>query len=299
VAAKAGPLGTDLNFQFAAARRDTAGIVDVSTDNFAAWWSVLGAAVRHSSSSITPLLVNDYRTPKWQSIGTGFVVVDEGHAYLVSAKHAMDEALKHKQFMVKLFGRALFLSGMYFASDEESDLAISLLPIDWLNSHGIEKIYASSLAPLPSTFERTGRHVVVGFPCSKNAFDSRWDVNRTTTCYWIALDSLEDETPRTGFRRPLALRYEHRVPGEPEPPSLRGMSGCPVLEVLHRRIGGRKTGVSLYPRGVLCEWHKRERAIVSERIESVADLIRDKRAFWQLVSNSHALPFPSIVSPEV
>jgi hypothetical protein len=269
----------------------------MSTDNFANWWSALGALVERCSVAITPLLVNDNRIPKWHGIGTGFVFVAGGAPYLVTAKHAMEEVFQHKQFMVKLLGKPLLLSGLYFVSDEESDISISLLPFDWLTSQGIEKIYAPSCIRPPSTYERAGAYVVIGFPASKNSIDTRWCVEKTTTCFWLALDSNEDKTPRDGFRRPLALGYEHRIRGESEPPSLKGMSGCPVLEVFHRRIDDSQTAISLYPRGVLCEWHKREKVIVAERIESVEDLIREKQVFWQLASDSHALPFPSILAP--
>jgi hypothetical protein len=268
----------------------------VPTDNLAKWWATLDALVKRCSVGVTPLLVNDYRIPKWQGVGTGFVIVVDGHSYLVTAKHAMEEALKHKQIMVKLFGRSMLLSGMYFAPADECDISISLLPLDWLNSHGVELIYAPSLVQLPSTYESTGTYVVVGFPASRNSIDPRWDFDKTTTCLWLALNADEDETPRQGFCRPLTLDYEARVRGKSEPPSLKGMSGCPVLEVLHRRLDDSQTGISLYPRGVLCEWHKREKVIIAERIESVADLIREKQAFWQLTCDSHALPFPSVLT---
>lgn len=258
------------------------------------FYSIIDKSVRRSSVSISTILVNNSRIPKWEGVGTGFVVVLRGQTYFVTASHVLDCAFQYKQVIAKIFGQVVHLHGLYFASDPDLDISVTLLPVKWLESHGITTIYAPSVEGLPSIYEGTGNYVLAGFPASINRIDLRWP-NRSTTMQFIYARLAERSKAPTKIRGALSLHYDHKAYGGRTPSALQGMSGGPLLEVMLRRIGDSKIGLSLNPRGVLCEWHKRERVVVASSIESVIKTIEDRSILWSLATESHALSAPSLV----
>ena len=64
---------------------------------------------------------------------------------------------------------------------------------------------------------------------------------------------------------------------------------------MFRNMQGVATGVSLYPRGIICEHHKRNRVVAAAPIEVALKLIRDRALLWKIAADSHAKAFPSVL----
>lgn len=260
------------------------------------YFPVVEQLVHRCSVGVTPILVNNWRIPKWESVGTGFVLMDEGNAYLVTASHVLDCAFQHKQVVANIFGKPVHLHGLYFASDPELDVSVTLLPRSWLNSYGVFEMYAPSALKLPPDYEGTGQYVICGFPNSMNRIDHRWSSDSPQAAWITALRATPNITS-SSIPSPLCLSYDPKAfrGGARNPPALHGMSGGPVWEIISRRMPDSKIGLSLYPKGVLCEWHKRQRTIIASTIDSVAMTIRTRSSVWKLTRDLHAMPIPALL----
>jgi len=220
----------------------------------------------------------------------------EGNYYLVTASHVLDCAFRYKQVVANICGRPIHLHGLYFASDTEFDVSVSLLPKSWLNSYGIDEIYAPTTIQLTSPYESTGLYVIFGFPASMNKIDPRWS-SKAPSPAWFSTLSKASNIARTTIPSALHLTYSPKDfrGGGRNPPALQGMSGGPVWEILTRRMSDSTIGLSLYPQGVLCEWHKKEKAIIASTIHSVIRTIRTRSNVWKLTRDLHARPFPTLL----
>jgi hypothetical protein len=178
--------------------------------------NILHQSLRRAATGITPIFVNNWR-PKWESVGTGFVVTYQRSVYLVTAKHVLDCAFKNKQVIVNLFGKGVFLSGLYFADSKDFDLAVTLLPFKWLESYGITEIYAPQLEPLPSIYQTTGRYELVGFPATKNKFDLLWMPDVPTMAISISAELDERELSASKIEGSLNFIMTTRNTGLPLP----------------------------------------------------------------------------------
>lgn len=271
---------------------------DVGTD----YDSILHESLRRAVLGVTPIIVNtpllvNKERPEWLGVGTGFAVTYQENVYLVTANHVLKQAFKNKAVLAKVFGKTVSLSGLYFADSEDFDLAVTLLPWKWLESYDIGNIYLPRLEPLPPVYEPTGEYHLAGFPASKNKMDLRWTKDRSTKVFTIEAKLDSRELSLSKIPHPIHLHYDPKAYGS-NLPDLHGMSGGPLYEVMSRQIGNRR-GLSLVPRGVLCEWHKESQVVVACSIESIIKLIEDRSVIWKLAADTHARSGPTIwVPPE-
>ncbi len=259
------------------------------------YFPIVEQLVHRCAVGVTPILGNNWRIPKWEGVGTGFFLMEKGKAYLVTASHVLDCAFQYKQVVAKIFGEPVYLHGLYFASDPTLDVSVTLLPKNWLNSHGIDEIFAPSAIKLPPSYEGTGQYVILGFPASMNKIDLRWQSDSPKAAWFTALRTVPN-IARTTIPSSLCLSYDPKDfrGGGRSPPALQGMSGGPVWEIISRRITDSTIGLSLYPQGVLCEWHKGHKTIVASTIGSVIKTIHARSNVWKLTKGSHARPFPTL-----
>ena len=260
------------------------------------YFPIVEQLVHRCAVGVTPILGNNWRIPKWEGVGTGFVLMDKGNAYLVTANHVLDGAVQYKQVVAKIFGEPVHLHGLYFASDPTLDVSVTLLPKNWLNSYGIDEIFAPSAIELHPSYEGTGQYVILWFPASMNKIDCRWPSDSPKAAWFTALRAAPNIV-RTTIPSPLCLTYDPKDfrDGGRNPPALQGMSGGPVWEIISRRITDLTTGLSLYPQGVLCEWHKGQKTIVASTIGSVTKTIHARSNVLKLTKGSHARPFSTFL----
>ncbi|WP_218928990.1 serine protease [Burkholderia sp. LA-2-3-30-S1-D2] len=256
--------------------------------------SIIDASINRALAGVSPIFVNNWNS-KWEGVGTGFVVTFGGQAYFVTANHVIAAAFTQKQVAAKIFGKWVFLHGLYFVDNLKSDISVTFLPPRWLESYGISEIFAPMLEPLPATYTGTSTFMMVGYPASKNKFDLRWPSDMTTKP--IAIEAKLDDRrfAPTNIEPSIHIHYDHKA-FPIRLPALQGMSGGPLFEVMSREIGARR-GLSLCPRGVLCEWHKRQRVVVAASIDSVAKTIEDRSIVWKLAETSHARGAPTLLTP--
>jgi len=191
-------------------------------------------------------------------------------------------------------GNWFFLHGLYFIESSDTDLAVTMLPWEYLESHGIRNIYVPQLESLPPIYERTGAYHLMGYPASKNKFDLRYD-NMASKIMVIEAKLDTRNLNLSEVSTAINIYYDHKAYGSTLP-ALQGMSGGPLYEVLSRKIGD-KNGLSLFPRGVLCEWRRVHRIVVAINIDSVVKLIEEKSIIWDLAGKTHACSVPSIWAP--
>jgi hypothetical protein len=194
--------------------------------------------------------------------------------------------------IAKIFGKSIDLHGLYFASEEKEDVAVTLLPWRWLESYGIDTLVAPSVAQLPSSYQKTGMYIVFGYPSSINKLDRYWR-GKNPTAQWFPSVPSSSKGVKTSMPSAQLYSYDSKEFLEKTPFALNGMSGGPILEILSRRIGS-KNGLSIFPRAIICEHHKKSRAIAAAPIEVALKLIDDHSYRWKILADLHAKPFPSI-----
>jgi len=205
---------------------------------YSAAQSIVDESVRRACVGIGLILVNDWRH-KWDGVGTGFLATYGGQVYLITAKHVIDLAFGHKQVAMKVANQLVFLHGIFFASDSESDIAVTLLPTHWLESYHIKFLYMPRLELLSSVYESTGQYVLVGFPASKNKLDVRWQEMDTMVVSISANLNQGLIGSLSKIPDPLYVNYDHKAYGR-NMPALHGMSGGPLFEVMSRNVGKRE-----------------------------------------------------------
>lgn len=208
--------------------------------------------------------------------GSGFMTTYRGKYFLVTAKHVLDDVMRHGTCAINVNGHVLLLEDLRFTIDHDNDLAFA--PIEEaLFRNKVERVFVIDLTPGSPVRESLGYHLLMGYPATKNKLDPRWGkVDRML----LSITAKKNEAKHLWVKNisdPVVFDYDPKKQfdsaSQPagQPPQPYGMSGGPALEV--RFSWAEEVGFSLYVTlsGVLVEWHENKRAIVAA---SSGDLLR-------------------------
>lgn len=212
--------------------------------------------------------------------GSGFIAVYKGEHFLVTAKHVLDDALKHGTCAININDHVLLLQNMYFFTDPHNDIAFT--PIEaTLFTNKIETVPAIDLTKEGEISKSLGYHLLMGYPASKNILEPRWNkVNRMLYSFTAEVNAAKRSLIKN-ISDPVVFDFDpHKqldssLKPTGQPPHLKGMSGGPALEI--RVSGTQEEGyrfcVTLS--GVLVEWHEKKRVVVAA---STASLMKSLEA---------------------
>ena len=244
------------------------------------------------ASNLTTVEIFDALAERWQNIvvpfltngkksrtgargfGSGFMATYRGVHFLVTAKHVLDETIRHGTCAININDHVLLLENMDFFTDPDNDLAFTPIQ-DALLRNKVERVLAIDLTPGFEVRESLGYHLLMGYPASKNKLDSRWGkVDRTL----LSITAQKSEAEHPWVKKisdPVVFNYDPKKQIDStfqptgQPPQPYGMSGGPALEV--RFSGTYEEGYSFFVTlsGVLVEWHENKRAIVAASSDSL------------------------------
>lgn len=224
----------------------------------------------------------DMLVEKWSPVivplyGQSSCTFDEffglGSAFLVAAKHVLDDIVAHEVVAMNLAGKPILIRWLGFKFSREHDLAVAELSDPWLINEGLKKIIKIPLIR-EDRWDRIGVYLLAGYPASSNKLKPRYkQTNRKLFSITANLHPNEVESniknAITFYYNPKkAVNSENINPGGKPP--LYGMSGGPVFEVVFNRHTNQ---YSVVVAGVLCECKKEKRAIVAAPASAVIELI--------------------------
>lgn len=172
-----------------------------------------------------------------------------------------------------------------FFTDPKNDLAFAPIE-DALIKNGVSSIFAIDLTSKNYALERTGYHLLMGYPASKNKLDPRWGKVDRMLLSITAVENAEKKSQIKAISDPIVFDFDPKKQLDSffkptgQPPHPYGMSGGPALEVRFSNTAGEGFGLYVTLTGVLVEWHENKRAIVAASSESLI------KAFEAAASNN-------------
>ncbi|WP_145530125.1 serine protease [Yersinia alsatica] len=201
------------------------------------------------------------------TVGTGFLI-KIGNVYtLVTASHTITELLQFDAYFMRYKGENYSLNNLNIGHNAIQDYAFISIP---------EKMSNISLTYLPldkrQDFIPTSTFMIFGFPTTKNKIDLR-KIDNIQTCVNIVSHDFEYDTDTEDIHFPFNEKNKNYF-FEPESDrrnlmSLRGMSGCPVTQILINENSGV---ITLRAIGIFKEQkNKREKKLVACTFTKFAD----------------------------
>ncbi len=204
------------------------------------------------------------------SFGSGFVVLYEGVAYIVTAAHVLNEFTRRGRCIFGLREsdrtprQAFQVTRSDFVVDLENDIAVALLDVTLLDRTGVEQFPAMNMASVaPDDPDGVALHCLVGFQAVKNAYGHGIVVDE------ISGVSLWEDAPKPReseigdavcFR--FLPKHAYVTKGTRYPSrdvEFHGMSGGPLVKVV---VPGTGLPANAEVAGVFAEWHSDKPCLV-------------------------------------
>jgi hypothetical protein len=223
---------------------------------------------------VVPIFVNDARSDQVaDGIGSGFLTIQGSRLFLVTAAHVIAAVQKARVAVANIQGKAVFLNGMKFSFISDYDIAAVELTEPWMLRHGCERLKAIPAPGSEQSWRRTGAFVLAGYPASKNRLDLRYGkTNRSMRAITVEAAANVASTKIADGR---AYVYDHENVIDSElralgpQAGLHGMSGGPCMELIATSTEDARYRFGFACTGVLCEWHKDRRLVVTTPPEAI------------------------------
>jgi hypothetical protein len=213
--------------------------------------------------------------------GSAFFARYKGTVFLITACHVAETSQTNNRRYFGVGDLLVAASDLDFAVDLENDLAIAVVSEQWMFDRKLSRIGMLALELAVPKDSRTGVHVVVGFPESKNYLRKRYKTDRMEFL-GISLYDIVPAPDAVTISKPLcfSLRRKNtwfsdgRLNRNMIP--LHGLSGGPVVELTAFSIKSRMYFASTFA-GVACEWIEGQNVIVATAGEAVIELIESMK----------------------
>lgn len=211
-------------------------------------------------------------------LGTGFFVTYREVVFFVTAAHLFEGLDKKRTLAANVNGKAILLSGLPFFLNKENDLAVALLPRDWLAKTGLKSINLIDLNDEKEGFESMMSWIAIGYPGSKNGIYPKLRKHAINVYGASFFEIIEKPLSKTHNLNPIAFRFDKKKAVDSSsrrvnPPCFSGMSGSPVLEIFRRFDENDNPIIGCKLKGVFLGWHKSEKEAIAARLESVLELL--------------------------
>lgn len=220
----------------------------------------------------------------FNGFGSGFVVKHKGSYFVVTAEHVMSDAKRYGTSAIAFGERKMILEHISVVFHKNRDVAVFCID-KWMKNKGIENLPHITLYKDDSfqSIEGCPYFLLMGYPGTKNRVR---DYRRGLNPHLFSITA-EQTTPvdklRTNAESPLYYEFNPKKLVDSfskkfgSPPDLYGMSGGPAFELVARRpllmLSVTKVEFSLCFRGVLIEWHKSHKCILSSMNDIVETLV--------------------------
>ena len=225
--------------------------------------------------------------------GSAFFARYKGSVFLITACHVAEMSQTNSKRYFGVGDQLVTASDLDFAIDLENDLAIAVVSEQWMADRKLSRIGMLDLELAVQKDSRTGVHVVVGFPESKNYLRKRYKADRMEflgiSLYDIvpAPNSVEISRPICfSLRRKNTWFSDGRLNRNMIP--LHGLSGGPVVELTAFVIKNRMYFACTFA-GVACEWVEGKNIIAAIAGEAVIKLIESTKGHLLTFSLSRTL----------
>lgn len=205
-------------------------------------------------------------------IGSGFLVQKEDFIFVATAAHTIRAIEKLNYRYINIEGIYYVLHNIEMFINDEQDYCLFYLPIEIIKKH------SKPLAYLPLEFKNqyiaTSSFMIFGFPTSRNkVYKEGWAMN---TLNLIFHNDFHYETTTEDILFPFTTRGKNPTSLEVESssaiksiPSLRGMSGCPIVQLM---INIENGAINIRPVGIFKEHKtKHQKYLVGCTFPSFAD----------------------------
>ena len=213
-----------------------------------------------------------------QLLGTGFFVTCRQHVFLVTAAHVLKDLDPRRVLATNVRGQAVLRGGLPFLLCHDNDLAITLLPQDWLANTGLPSINSIVLDETWEGYESLEFWITVGYPGSKNGIFPKLGKHAINSHGTSFTEVIEKPTAAAHISNPVGFRFDKKKAVDSankraNPPSFSGTSGSPVLEVIARVDPAGNISLRCTLKGVLLGWYKQEKEVIAGRAQALIDLI--------------------------
>ena len=243
-----------------------------------------------SNAEIVDKLVAEFRravvfflSPKansriqYESVGSGFIALHQDSIFLVTAYHVITSINERPSTVALIANKAIDISNLAFIGNEDSDIAVAHLDVQWATRSGLIDAAHRSVPsiPLSPTLDKYGSlrtYFFMGYPASKNEFRK----NGKDSSHHLQAYSLTQIIRSSDREIALTFDIENmtNTEGEPSnPPHLKGISGGPIFEVFQHLSPdvGPMFRVKLI--GSIASWNKRSKEIAGGSKESIMNCV--------------------------
>lgn len=220
----------------------------------------------------------------FNGFGSGFVVKHLCSHFVVTAEHVMSDAKRYGMSAIAFGERKMILENISVVFSKKRDVAVFCID-KWMESEGIRELPHTTLYE-DSSFESvkgSPYFLLMGYPGTKNRVR---DYHRGLNPHLFSITAEQITPPeklKKEFKSTLCYEFNPKKLIDNlskkfgSPPDLYGMSGGPAFELLARRpiliLSDTKIEFSLCLRGVLIEWHKSHKCILSSMKDVVEVLL--------------------------
>lgn len=191
------------------------------------------------------------------AIGSGFLVKTNGVHAIITANHVMEDLIKNDCYFS--LNNSLFpLRKTMFQKSNSRDYAV-IMPTEEIISY--DKNFISFTTDLHQDLEPTTSMIISGFPSNKNNHNIN-NPHKPAKIYSILFNSFEYNTDHEDIyfyfdSRKKMIRPEMFEPlsSEKSLPSLAGMSGAPVMQIM---INKNTSALTTRVIGVFKEHHRKK-----------------------------------------
>ena len=234
---------------------------------------------------IVPFYTNNLEKGQdFNGFGSGFVVKHLGSYFVVTAEHVMSDAKRYGMSAIAFGERKMILEHIAVVFNKKRDVAAFCID-KWMKSEGIKELPHTTLYD-DSSFESVNENpffLLMGYPGTKNRVR---DFRKGLNPHLFSITAEQISAPnnlKTNVESPLYYEFHPKKLIDSfskkfgSPPDLYGMSGGPAFELQARRPmlmqSDTKIEFSLCLRGVLVEWHKSHKCILSSTKDVVEVLL--------------------------
>lgn len=232
-----------------------------------------------------------YTNPRTQyhnvnGFGSGFVVKHKGSYFVVTAKHVMSDVKKYGMAITVFGKRKMILENIRVVSSKDRDVAVFCID-KWMENERIQELPHITFYEDYSfqSVEDNSYFILMGYPATKNRVrDYRKGLNPNLLSITV-IQTTPPEKLRSDAKSPIFYEFDSKKLIDSSckkiscPPDLYGMSGGPAFELVARRPilmrSNTKIEFSLRFCGVLIEWHKAKKCILSS-MKDVAESLVDR-----------------------
>lgn len=212
-----------------------------------------------------------------QSFGTGFVASVGEDLYFFTAFHVVNDFGRYAHCVANVGGKSLDISSLCFHGDKASDIAFAKIEREILLDLSLPSVKYCPLSRNWAGWTELDTFVAIGYPASRNELKLCFG-STDRNCLNIFAHKSQKTIPKSSLPTHFGLQYDpKRVVGSDgkslRPPELKGMSGGPCFEIMSSGSDDL-VRFSLKLRGLISEFHAKEKVIAVTPIETVIDAAR-------------------------